>query len=92
VASLPWIREQAATAPAADRETSSRVPEMVKPVVDAVEASAALIEGSSGRNIAQNELLVDEWERVSDSDAGRSSERFEELVAAVKELHDAVRS
>lgn len=90
VASLPWIREQAATAPAADREASSRVPEMVKPLVDAVEASAALIEGSSGRNIAQNELPVDEWERVSDSDAGRSSERFEELAGAVKELQVVV--
>jgi multidrug resistance protein MdtO len=90
VASLPWIREQAATAPAADRETSSRVPEIVKPVVDAVEGSAALIEGSSGRNIAQNELPVDERERASDSDAGRSSERFEELVGAVKELQVVV--
>jgi multidrug resistance protein MdtO len=90
VASLPWIREQAATAPAADRETASRAPEMVKPIVDAVEASAALIESSSGRNIAQGELPVDERERVSQSDAGRSSERFEELVGAVKELHVAV--
>jgi hypothetical protein len=63
---------------------------MVKPLVDAVEASAALIEGSSGRNIAQNELLAGERERVSDSDAGRSSERFEELVGAVKELQVVV--
>ena len=90
VASLPWIREQAATAPAADRETAGRAPEMVKPIVDAVEASAALIESSSGRNIAQGELPVDERERVSQSDAGRSSERFEELIGAVKELHVAV--
>jgi multidrug resistance protein MdtO len=90
VTSLPWIREQAATAPAANRETASRAPEMVKPLIDAVEASAALIEGSSGRNIAQGELPVDQRERVSDSDAGRRSERFEELVGAVKELQVAV--
>jgi multidrug resistance protein MdtO len=90
VTSLPWIREQAATATAANRETASRAPEMVEPLIDAVEASAALIEGSSGRNIAQGELPVDERERVSDSDAGRRSERFEELVGAVKELQVAV--
>jgi multidrug resistance protein MdtO len=90
VTSLPWIREQAATAPATNRETASRAPEMVKPLIDAVEASAALIEGSSGRDIAQAELPVDERARVSDGDAGRRSERFEELVGAVKELQVAV--
>ena len=90
VASLPWIREQAATAPAADRETASRAPEMVKPIVEAVEASAVLIESSSGRNITPGELAVDERKRVSQSDVGRSSERFEELAGAVKELHVAV--
>ena len=90
VASLPWIREQAATAPAVDRETASRASEMVKPIVEAVEASAVLIESSSGRNITPGELAVDERKRVSQSDVGRSSERFEELAGAVKELHVAV--
>jgi multidrug resistance protein MdtO len=89
-ASLPWIREQAATAPAADRQTAGRAPEMVKPLVDAVEAGAAMIEGSSGSNIAQGELSVDDRERDLVSDAGRRFDTFEQLTAAVKELQVAV--
>jgi multidrug resistance protein MdtO len=90
LASLPWIREQAATAPAADRQTAGRAPEMVKPLVDAVEAGAAMIEGSSGPNIAQGELSVDDRERDLVSDAGRRFDTFEQLTAAVKELQVAV--
>jgi hypothetical protein len=41
VASLPWIRQQAATMP--DLETTVREPDTVKPLVDAVEASAAIL-------------------------------------------------
>jgi len=89
--SLPWIREQAATAPAADRETADRSPETVKPLVDAVEASAAMIEGPFP-NINQGELRVDAAirERDSASDAARSFESFEQLVVAIKELQVAV--
>jgi multidrug resistance protein MdtO len=88
LASLPWIREQAATAPAADRQTAGRASEMVKPVAEAVETSAAMIEGSSVSNITQAELAIKNalLEKDSVSDAGRSQESFEQLVAAVKEL------
>ncbi len=47
VTSLPWIRQQAATAP--DLETADRGPDMIKPVVDAVEASATAMKGVSGQ-------------------------------------------
>jgi multidrug resistance protein MdtO len=92
VASLPWIREQAATAPGADRETASRAPEMVKPLMDVVEASAGMIEGPSSSNIAQGESPIDAslGERDSVSDAGHRSKSFEHLAAAVKELQAVV--
>ncbi|MEA3148321.1 MAG: multidrug resistance protein MdtO, partial [Verrucomicrobiota bacterium] len=90
VTSLPWIRQQAVTMP--DLETADPGPDMIKPVVDAVDASAAMIEGLSGSNVAQNALTVDDSHRESDSilDAGRSSEHFEQLLAAVRELQVVV--
>ena len=92
VTSLPWIREQAATAPAADRETASPALEMVKPLMDVAEASALKIEGPSSPNIAQSGLPVDAslGERDSVSDAGHRSKSFEQLAAAVKELQVVV--
>lgn len=90
VASLPWIRQQAVTMP--DLEAADRGPNMIKPVVDAVETSAAVIEGVSGSNVAPNTLTVDANPRERDSflDTGRSSEHFEELLAAVRELQMVV--
>jgi multidrug resistance protein MdtO len=90
VTSLPWIRQQAVTMP--DLETADPGPDMIKPVVDAVDASAAMIEGVSGSNVAQNALTVDDSPRERDSilDAGRSSEHFEPLLAAVRELQVVV--
>jgi hypothetical protein len=84
--SLPWIRQQPVTMP--DLETADGGPEMMKSVVDAVEASAAMLEGASGPNVAQDTITLDDspWERDSILDAGRSFERFEQLVAAVREL------
>jgi multidrug resistance protein MdtO len=86
VACLSWIREQTATKSdlgIADRET-----DMVKPLVEAVEASAAIVEGSSGPSITEGELTVGNFlgERGWVSNADGSSESFEQLVAAVKEL------
>jgi multidrug resistance protein MdtO len=86
VTSLPWIRQQAATMP--DLETADRGPDMIKPMVDAVEASAAMMEGVSGPNVAQDALTVDDSPRERDPivDAGRGFGHFEQLLAAVREL------
>jgi hypothetical protein len=90
VTSLPWIRQQAATMP--DLETADRGPAMIKPVVDAVEASAAMMEGVSGPDVAHDSLTVDDFPRGRDStvDAGRSFGQFEHLLAAVRELQVVV--
>jgi multidrug resistance protein MdtO len=90
-ASLPWIREQAATGSAADRETTNRAQEMVTPVVDAVEASAAIIEGSYPLPAPQDVGTVDESlsRTGAVSDADRSFQSFEQLAAAVRELSKA---
>jgi multidrug resistance protein MdtO len=87
-ASLPWVREQASTE-APDQETNSRAPDTVKPLVAAVEASAAIVEGSSGPSITEGELgdFLDERDSVSN---GGGSESYEQLVAAVKELQAVV--
>jgi multidrug resistance protein MdtO len=90
VACLPWIREQSATR--SDLGTADRETDMVGPLVDAVEASAAIVEGSSGPSITEGELTVGNFlgERGWVSNADRSSESFEQLVAAVKELQAVV--
>jgi len=92
VACLPWLREQAASASAADRKAARRAPNIVQPLVHAVEASAALIEDSSNPNLPQGALTLGDslQERGSIIDASRSFERFEQLVAAVKELQAVV--
>jgi hypothetical protein len=66
--------------------------EHLQPLVHAVEASAALIEDSSNPNLAQGALTLGDslQERGSIIDASRSFERFEQLVAAVKELQAVV--
>jgi multidrug resistance protein MdtO len=89
VACLPWIREQTATR--SDLGTADCETDMVKTVVAAVKASAALVEGSSGPSITARELtlgnFVDESDSVSN---GGGSESFEQLVTAVKELQVVV--
>jgi multidrug resistance protein MdtO len=91
-ASLPWIREQAATVSGVDRETGNRAQEVVPPLVDSVEASAAMIEGSYHLQTSQDALTVDESlsQREAVSDAGRHFQSFEQLAAAVRELRAAV--
>jgi multidrug resistance protein MdtO len=90
-ASLPWIREQAATDSSADREAANRTQETVTPLVDTVEASAAMIEGSYHLQAPQDVRPVDESRapREAVSDAGRGFESFEQLAAAVRELSKA---
>jgi hypothetical protein len=65
---------------------------MVKPLVDAMEAGAAIIEGSSGPSTTQGGLSVGEFvgERDSLNNVDDSSESYEQLVAAVKELQVVV--
>jgi multidrug resistance protein MdtO len=89
VACLPWLREQAATM--SDLGTANCETDMVKPLVAAVEASAAIVEGSSDPSIAERELTVGNFldERDSVSNGG-GSESFEQLVTAVKELQVVV--
>jgi multidrug resistance protein MdtO len=89
VACLPWIREQTATM--SDLGTADCETDMVKPLAAAVEASAAIVEGSSGPSITEGELTVGNFldERDSVSNGG-GSESFEQLVTAVKELQVAV--
>jgi multidrug resistance protein MdtO len=89
VACLPWIREQTATM--SDLGTADCETDMVKPLVAAVEASAAIVEGSSGPSITEGELTVGNFldERDSVSNGG-GSESFEQLVTAVKELQVVV--
>jgi hypothetical protein len=90
-ASLPWIREQAGTGSAADRETANRAQEILTPLVDTVEASAATIEGSYHLQAPQDALRVDESVSQTEavSDGGRRFESFEQLAAAVRELSKA---
>jgi multidrug resistance protein MdtO len=87
VACLPWIREQTATT--SDLGTAGCDTNMVKPLVAAVEASAAIVEGSSGPSTTEGELgdFLDERDSVSN---GGGSESFEQLVTAVKELQAVV--
>jgi multidrug resistance protein MdtO len=89
VACLPWIREQTATM--SDLGTVDCETDMVKPLAAAVEASAGIVEGSSGPSITEGELTVGNFidERDSVSNGG-GSESFEQLVTAVKELQVAV--
>jgi len=66
VASLPWIGQQSASM--LDLKTArTREPDVVNPLVDAVEASAAIMEGVSGPNVEQGALTVDESLRERDS-------------------------
>jgi multidrug resistance protein MdtO len=67
-------------------------PAMVKPLVDAVETSAAIIEGSSSPIVDHGTLPLGDSvsERLSADDAGRDSQSLEQLVAAVKELQGVV--
>jgi hypothetical protein len=89
VVSLPWIRQQAATMP--DLEIADRGPDMIKPVVDVVEASAAMMERVSGPNVVQDALKLDDSPLERDSIvAGRSFLHFEQLLAAVGELQVVV--
>jgi multidrug resistance protein MdtO len=87
-ASLPWIREQAATVSAADRETAKRAQEIVTPLVDTVEVSAATIEGSYRLQTPHEALSLEESLLESEAvDDGRPrSQSFELLAAAVREL------
>jgi multidrug resistance protein MdtO len=91
-ASLPWVRESVATTLVTDQETVSRGPDMIGPIVEAVEVSAAIVEGSDDQEIIREELPLDTalQERGSLSGAGRTIESFQELVVAVKELQVAV--
>ena len=65
--------------------------DMVKPLVAAVEASAAIVEGSSGPSITEGELTVGNFLDERDSVSyGGGSESFEQLVTAVRELQVVV--
>ena len=74
-----------------DLGTAGCETDMVKPLVAAVEASAAIVEGSSVPSITEGELTVGNFldERDSVSNGG-GSESFEQLVTAVKELQVVV--
>jgi multidrug resistance protein MdtO len=91
-ASLPWIREQAATISAAHRETGNPRQEIMTPLVDTVEASAAMIEGSYYLEASQDVQTLDESLSQSETvrDTGRRPQSFEQLAAAVRELRAAV--
>ena len=90
-ASLPWIREQAEPVSAALVEPANRAQEIVKPLTDALEASAATIEGSLGPQPPQDAPTVDQSLSQTEtvSDTGRRSQSFEQLAAAVRELSKA---
>ena len=79
-ASLPWVREQAATVSGAHG--------IVTPLVGAIEGSAARIEGPYSPHSAQDVLAVDESLSQRDvvSDVDASFQSFEQLAAAVREL------
>ncbi|MFZ0504756.1 MAG: FUSC family protein [Chthoniobacterales bacterium] len=87
-ASLPWVRERVATTMVTDQDTVSRGMDIVKPLVEAVKASAAKVEGSDHQKIIQEEPPLETTPQEGDSlsDAGRALGSFRELVAAVKEL------
>jgi len=89
-ASLPWIREQAEPVSAALVEPANRTQEIVKPLTDALEASAATIEGSLGPQTSGDALTLDESfsERDVVRDASRRWHSFEQLAVAVRELRD----
>jgi multidrug resistance protein MdtO len=92
VASLPWVRDQAATASAVHQERADGAQGIVTPLVDAVETSAAVIDGSYRADTSQDALPVHESlsERDTATDAGRRFQSLEQLAAAVRELKAAV--
>ncbi|MBV8280071.1 MAG: FUSC family protein [Verrucomicrobia bacterium] len=83
-ASLPWVREQAGIVSAGRQGPANRAQEIVTPLMDALEASTATIEGSS----RQDAQTVDESlsERDVVSEAAQRLQSFEQLAAAVREL------
>ena len=86
--SLPWIREQTATVSAPQREMANRAQQLVTPLVDSVEVSAAKVEGSYRPRTAQEALTVDEAvpDRDAVNDGEPRSHSFELLAAAVRDL------
>ncbi|MBV9733409.1 MAG: FUSC family protein [Verrucomicrobia bacterium] len=86
--SLPWIREQAATLSAMHRETASPAQEIATPLVDSVEVSAAIIEGSYRLQTTEEALSLGESlsETEAVNDGRPRSQSFELLAAAVREL------
>jgi hypothetical protein len=72
-----------------DLRTADREQDMVKPLVDAMEASAAVVEGSSDPSITQGELMVGDFIGLGDS-VSNADGSSEQLVAAVKELQVVV--
>jgi hypothetical protein len=91
-ACLPWVRERVATAVFTDQALVSPGTDIVKPLVEMVEAGAAKIESSDHQNIVHEELSLETVSQEGDSlsDAGRTLGSFRELVAAVKELQVVV--
>jgi multidrug resistance protein MdtO len=87
-ASLPWIRERAATVSATHPETVNRAQETVTPLAESVEASAAIVEGSYRLETSEDALTADESlsETGAVDDGGPRSQSFELLAAAVREL------
>ena len=89
VASLPLVRQQGSILSGVGQEvTASRAPEMVRPLTDALETSAAVIEGTSSPTVSQGALPTDSSvsETPSSGDAVRGSEALQQFAAAVKEL------
>src|SRR5258707_191666 len=84
----PLTRGRSEVRPYRSDVIAGNPPAMVKPLVDAVETSAAIIEGSS----SPTTLAVDDSvsERPLAGDAGSGSQSLEQLVAAVKELQSVV--
>ncbi len=88
VACLPWIREQTSGPRSEDGEDRKAAPEVAKPLVDAMEAAAGLMDQPHRQNADQNQSPIDHL--VEEKDLGGRkdfhSDSLEELVGAVTEF------
>ena len=85
-ACLPWIREQTSGPRSEDGEDRKAAPEVAKPLVDAMEAAAGLMDQPHRQNADQNQLPINHPVEEKDLGSRTNSDTLEELVRAVTEF------
>jgi multidrug resistance protein MdtO len=88
VACLPWVREQVSDLTPQDGEDRKTAPEVAKPLVDAMEASAGLMDQPYRQSADRNQSPIDHLveEKALGGRKDFHSDSLEELVGAVTEF------